>query len=82
MSDFIKSTPYAFKPVKCKEADLENMEIVEGYVLFTLDTKKIYICHDGEYKMMGGSSGVYYGERPLTEDEKYGDEVFFTFYAS
>ena len=29
--------------------------------------------------MMGGSSGVYYGNRSLTEDEKYGDEVFFSF---
>jgi hypothetical protein len=29
--------------------------------------------------MMGGSSGVYYGERTLSDDELYGDEVFFTF---
>ena len=31
---------------------------------------------------MGGSSGVYYGRRPISDDEKYGDEVLFTFLTS
>lgn len=81
MSDF-KSTTHAFRPVRCLEESIETLAPIEGYVLFTTDTKKIYACIDGEYKMMGGSSGVYYGDRVLTDDEKYGDEVFFTFYAS
>ena len=81
MSDF-KSTTHAFRPVRCLDESIETLAPIEGYVLFTTDTKKIYACIDGEYKMMGGSSGVYYGNRVLTDDEKYGDEVFFTFYAS
>ena len=81
MSDF-KSTTHAFRPVRCLEEAVETMAPVEGYVLFTTDTKKIYACIDGEYKMMGGSSGVYYANRSLSDEEKYGDEVFFTFYAS
>jgi hypothetical protein len=28
---------------------------------------------------MGGTSGVYYGNRILTDDEKYGDQSFFSF---
>lgn len=81
MSDF-KSTTYAFRPVRCLEEHIETMTPIEGHVLFTTDTKKIYACIDGEYKMMGGSSGVYYANRALSDEEKFGDEVFFTFYAS
>ena len=69
MSDF-KSTTHAFRPVRCLEESIETLAPIEGYVLFTTDTKKIYACIDGEYKMMGGSSGVYYGDRVLTDDEK------------
>lgn len=69
----------AFRPVKCLETALETMTPVEGHVVFTTDTNKIYMVHNGEFKMMGGSSGVFYGNRTLTEDEKYGDEVFFAF---
>ena len=69
----------AFRPVKCLETALDTMTPVEGHVVFTTDTNKIYMVHNGEFKMMGGSSGVFYGNRTLTEDEKYGDEVFFAF---
>ena len=69
----------AFRPVRCLEAALETMQPIEGHVIFTTDTHKIYAVIDGEFQMMGGSSGVYYGNRSLTEDEKYGDEVFFSF---
>ena len=80
MSDF-KSTNTAFRPVRCLEEKVETLEPIEGYVLFTTDTKKIYTCIDGEYKTMGGNSGVYYANRLLTDDEKYGDETILTFYA-
>ena len=69
----------AFRPVRCLESALETMTPIDGHVVFTTDTKKIYAAIDGEFKMMGGSSGVFYGTRELTDDEKYGDEVFFTF---
>lgn len=63
-------TKKVFRPVSCLEADVETLAPVEGYVLFTSDTKKIYSCVNGEYVMMGGSSGVFYGNRQLTESEK------------
>ena len=78
MSDYNK-TNHPFRPVKCSQEDLKTLAPNEGYVIFTTDTKKIYACLDGEYKMIGGSSGVYYGERPLSDDELYGDEIFFSF---
>ena len=34
---------------------------------------------DGEFKMMGGSSGVFYGTKVLTDEEKFGDQVIFSF---
>ena len=82
MSDF-KTTTAAFVPVRCLEEAIETMTPVEGYVVFTTDTHKIYTCINGEYKMMGGSSGVFYGRRELSDSEKYDETlVFFTFYAS
>ena len=78
MSDY-NNTSQSFRPVKCTEEVLKTLTPIDGYVAFTTDTKKIYACLDGEFKMMGGSSGVYYGKRTLSDDELYGDEVFFTF---
>lgn len=75
-----KETDNVFRPVRCVEKDIENRPSVNGFIYFTTDTKKIYCgVADGEYQMMGGSSGVYYGSRQLTDDEKYGDQVFFSF---
>lgn len=71
---------YPFRPVKCKEKDLENREPINGFLYFTTDTHKIFMGNDGEYIAMGGTSGIYYGKRQLTDDEKYGDDSFFTFY--
>ena len=75
-----KETDNVFRPVRCVEKDIQNHPSVNGFIYFTTDTKKIYCgVADGEYQMMGGSSGVYYGSRQLTDDEKYGDQVFFSF---
>ena len=72
-----------FRPVRCSEADIDpetGKPSVNGFLYFTTDTKKIYLgVAGGQYLMMGGSSGVYYGTRQLTDDEKYGDQVFFSF---
>ena len=75
----MEETKIPFRPVRCLEEDIEKLAPVEGYVLFTTDTKKIYACVDGEYKMMGGSSGVYYANKNLTDEEKWGDQVIFSF---
>ena len=75
-----KETDNVFRPVRCVEKDIENRPSVNGFIYFTTDTKKIYCgVAEGKYQMMGGSSGVYYGSRQLTDDEKYGDQVFFSF---
>jgi hypothetical protein len=71
-----------FRPVKCLEEQIETMAPNDGYVLFTTDTRKIYACINGEYKMMGGSSGVFYGTKQLTDEEKYGEQVIFYFLPS
>jgi hypothetical protein len=69
----MKTTHNPFRPVKCLEEDVKKLTPVEGYVLFTTDTRKIYACIDDEFKMMGGSSGVFYANKYLTDEEKYGD---------
>ena len=78
-----EETDSVFRPVRCLEADVDpekGKPSVNGFVYFTIDTKKIYLgVTGGKYLMMGGSSGVYYGTRQLTDDEKYGDQVFFSF---
>ena len=67
-----------FRPVRCLESALETMTAVDGHVIFTTDTRKIFMANNGEFKMMGGSSGVFYGTKVLTDDEKYGDQVILT----
>lgn len=78
-----QETDSVFRPVRCLEDDIDPVKgkpSVNGFVYFTTDTKKIYLgVPEGKYIMMGGSSGVFYGSRQLTDDEKYGDEAFFSF---
>lgn len=78
-----QETDSVFRPVRCVEDDIDPVKgrpSVNGFVYFTTDTKKIYLgVPEGKYIMMGGSSGVFYGSRQLTDDEKYGDEAFFSF---
>ena len=74
-----KQSDYPFRPVRCREVDLESKTPVNGFVYFTTDTHKIFLGHNGEYIAMGGTSGIYYGKRQLTDDEKYGDQILFNF---
>lgn len=78
MPDY-NDTLIPFRPVRCREEDIETLSPNEGYVLFTTDTKKIYACVDNEYKMMGGSSGVFYGKRELSDAEKVDQSEPLTF---
>ena len=75
-----KETSDIFRPVRCTEKDIENKQSVKGFLYFTTDTKKMYLgVEDGKYISTGGNSGIFYGNRQLTDDEKYGEEVFFSF---
>ena len=75
----MEETKIPFRPVRCLESDLETMTPVNGHVIFTTDSRKIFMVADGEFKMMGGSSGVFYGTKVLTDEEKFGDQVIFSF---
>jgi hypothetical protein len=37
-----QETATPFRPVRCKESELENKTPIDGFVYFTTDTKKIY----------------------------------------
>ena len=78
----MEETRIPFRPVRCKESDLEKITPINGHVVFTTDTRKIFVVIDNEFKMMGGSSGIFYGQKTLTEEEKYGDQVIFSFLPS
>lgn len=75
----MEETKIPFRPVRCSESDLDTMTPVDGHVVFTTDSRKIFAVIDGEFKMMGGSSGVFYGTKVLTDEEKFGDQVIFSF---
>ena len=75
----MEETKIPFRPVRCLESALATMTPVDGHVVFTTDTRKIFLATRGEFKMMGGSSGVFYGTKVLTDEEKYGDQVIFSF---
>lgn len=75
----MEETKIPFRPVRCLESALENMTPIDGHVIFTTDSRKIFFAINGEFKMMGGSSGVFYGTKVLTDEEKYGDQVIFSF---
>lgn len=68
-----------FQPVQGTEKFIKQTEPKNGYIYFATDTKKIYCGKNGEFISMGGNSGIYYGNRTLTDDEKYGDQSFFSF---
>lgn len=79
MSTNIDTMGLPFRPVQGTETKIKSLTATNGYIYFATDTKKIYCGKDGSFIPMGGNSGIYYGTRQLSEDEKYGDEVLFTF---
>ena len=75
-----RQTGNVFRPVNCTEQDMKRKRAIPGYLYFTQDSHKIYQgLGSGEYQMVGGSSSIFYGKYPMTDDEKYGTNVFFTF---
>ena len=55
-----------FIPVRVTEEKLNQMEIKNGYLYFTVDTQKIFLgMPNGEKLAMGGSTGIYYGTKEI-----------------
>lgn len=70
-----------FIPVRGEEEVILAMPYVDGKVYFATDTKRIYIDARGQSKIpMGGAgnSGIYYGTKTLTEEEKETAIITFT----
>lgn len=75
-----RETGNVFRPVNCTEQDMRRKRAIPGYLYFAQDSHKIYQgLGSGEYQMVGGSSSIFYGKYPMSDDEKYGTNVFFTF---
>ena len=60
-------TEMPFRPVKCKESQLEKITPVNGYLYFATDVQKIYYGDNGEFKSMGGNSGIYYAHKAFED---------------
>lgn len=75
----MEETNVAFRPVRCKESDLQRLSPTNGYVYFTTDTQKIYCANKDKFIPMGGNSGVYYGNRTFVENETNTGETDFVF---
>ena len=68
-----------FRPVRGLEENIKKSSPVEGYVYFATDTKKIFLGKDNTYLPMGGNSGIYYGNRIITEEEEGSELTSFIF---
>ena len=64
-----------FRPVQGSENDIINSSPVEGWLYFSTDTKRIFMVKDGEFLPMGGNSGIYYGSREMSDEEKEDPEL-------
>lgn len=67
MSEY-KNTLYPFRPVRCVEAKLQELNTVDGYVYFTTDTQKLFLGQDGKKIEMCGYNGIYYGTKEIRYD--------------
>lgn len=76
-----ENTPI-FRPVRCLQEDIDSRPPQDGFLYFTIDTRKIYYGTATEYKMMGGSSGIFYGNKILTPSEKDPSITTLEFYLS
>ena len=70
-----------FQPIRGTEEKILAYPQSEGNFYVCTDTRKIYMdTKDGERIPIGGAgnSGIYYGLKTLTEEEKEATEVTFT----
>ena len=64
MSDY-RDTLYPFRPVRCVESKLKDLDSVDGYVYFTTDTQKLFLGQNGNKIEMCGYNGIYYGNKTI-----------------
>lgn len=70
-----------FVPVVGTEQQIKAEKQTDGQVYFATDTHKIYLDTEKDNKLpMGGAgnSGIYYGTKELTDEEKELEEIQFT----
>jgi hypothetical protein len=70
-----------FTPVMGSDEIIKGEPQVEGHVYFATDTRKIYMDTATENKIsMGGAgnSGIYYGTKELTDEEKIETTIYFS----
>ena len=70
-----------FVPVVGTEQQIKAEKQTDGRVYFATDTHKIYLDTEKDNKLpMGGAgnSGIYYGTKELTDEEKELEEIQFT----
>ena len=64
MSDY-RNTLYPFRPVRCAETKLKDLDTVDGYIYFTTDTQKLFLGQNGNKIEMCGYNGIYYGNKTI-----------------
>lgn len=82
MANTIDANGLPFRPVQGTEERIRSFnsgQAINGYVYFATDTKKIYCGKNNEFIPMGGNSGIYYANRPMSEDERYDEVGIFQF---
>lgn len=82
MSDLNNTPKKAFRPVLITEEKLKTNDVIDGYLYFATDSRKIYLGENNEYLSMGGNSGVYYGNREPLEGEEDLESTEFNFIIS
>lgn len=62
-----KKDPVQFRPVRTLESKLgTEVQILDGYLYFTVDTQKIFLgMPNGEKMSMGGNTGIFYGVKEI-----------------
>ena len=79
MSDLNNTPKKAFRPVLITEEQLKTNDVIDGFLYFATDSRKIYLGDNDEYLSMGGNSGVYYGIREPEEGEEDLESTLFNF---
>ena len=69
-----------FEPVRGTENAIKRRKAKDNCVYFALDTKRIFCGKNEEYIPMGGNSGIYYGNRTITEEEEILEKSTFDFF--
>ena len=69
------SDKFPFIPARGLDANIRKQEPKAGMVWFATDTRKIYYSNGEELLLMGGSSGVFYGNFDTTVNDIY-NEVY------